>query len=286
MKRLKKWIYETVMEPPPGYVLGEVVTSAILALIAFNVVVGMFETVESLSLAYPGFFYWVEMVSVMVFTVEYVLRFWVCTEDPRYQGGFRGRLKYLVSPMAMIDLLAIAPFYLTAFLALDLRFVRVLRLFRLLRLFRASGLTESIDDLVQVVKLKQKELGVSTALLLLVVVLSGNLMFIVEHGEPGTTFTSVPASLWWGMMTITTIGYGDMYPITPLGKLIGSIVGFLGICVFALPVGILGAGFTSYVEQQRKAKAAKDADVCCPHCNGPLPPDLLARTTRDDAPAS
>jgi voltage-gated potassium channel len=286
MKRLKKWVYETVMEPPPGYVLGDVVTSAILALIAFNVVVGMFETVEDLSLSYPGFFYWVEYVSVMVFTVEYVLRVWVCTEDPRYQGGVRGRLKYMLSPMAMVDLLAIAPFYLTAFLALDLRFVRVLRLFRLLRLFRASGLTESIDDLVQVVKLKQKELGVSTALLLLVVVLSGNLMFIVEHGEPETTFTSVPAALWWGMMTITTIGYGDMYPITPLGKLIGSVVGFLGICVFALPVGILGAGFTSYVEQQRLAKAAEDDDVCCPHCKVPLPEDLLEQIKRDDTAAS
>ena len=270
MRSIRKWTYETFSEPPEGYRLGEVVTSSLLALIAFNVLVGTFETVPELSETYSGFFHWVEVVSVAIFTVEYVLRFWASPEDPKYPGSIRGRLRFACSAMAIIDLLAILPFYLASvFTGVDLRFIRILRLFRLLRLFRASNLTGSFDDLAHVVRSKRKELGISTAMLVLIVVISANLMYLAEHTEPGTTFTSVPAALWWGMMTITTIGYGDMYPTTPLGQMIASGVGFFGICVFALPVGILGAGFTDYMEEKRKAELARarGEGERCPHCD-------------------
>lgn len=288
MKRLRKWMYETVMEPPEGYLLGEVVTSGLLALIAFNIIVGMFETVESLRETYTGFFYWVEFVSVVIFTIEYVLRAWACTQDPRYGSTVWGRIRFLLTPMSLVDLLAIAPFYLSAIFPVDLRFIRILRLFRLLRLFRASNLTGSFDDLLHVIKSKRKELGISTAMLVLVVVVSANLMYLVEHLEPGTTFTSVPAALWWGMMTITTIGYGDMYPTTPLGQVIASGVGFFGICVFALPVGILGAGFTNYMEEKRSGEAGPgggDGGSCevCPHCARVIP---KANTANEPASGS
>ena len=281
MNNLKRRIYETVMEPPEGYLLGEAVTSGILALIAINVIVGMFETVQPLHDAHPQFFYWVELISVGVFTVEYVLRVSSCTADPKYANSFRGRIKFILSPMAIIDLLAIAPFYLSAFFPVDLRFIRILRLFRLLRLFRASNLADSFEDLVVVVRSKQKELGISTAMLLLVVVVSANMMYLVEHTEPNSLFTSVPTSMWWAMMTITTIGYGDMYPTTDLGRVIGSFVGFLGICVFALPVGILGSGFTDYMKA-KKLRQFEEASTeglsasgvtLCPHCAMPLPCD-------------
>ena len=275
MKSIRKWTFDTFTEPPEGYRLGEFVTSALLALIALNIVVGTFETVPELSDSHGDFFEWFELVSVAIFSCEYVLRLWACTEDPKYAGALRGRIRFALSGGALIDLLAILPFYLASiFTGVDLRFIRILRLFRLLRLFRASNLTASFDDLAHVVKSKRKELGISTAMLVLIVVVSANLMYLAEHSEPGTTFTSVPASLWWGMMTITTIGYGDMYPTTPLGQIIASGVGFFGICVFALPVGILGAGFTDYMEEKRRAELSRAAGEGerCPHCSQMMVP--------------
>jgi voltage-gated potassium channel len=251
---LKLRVYETIADPPEGYRLGELVTGGILVLIAVNVLVGVFETVKSLHQAYFNFFFYFEAFSVITFTVEYLLRFWSCTAVERYQGAIKGRLKLTISPMALIDLAAILPFYLSAVMKVDLRFVRILRLFRLFRLFRSGRLAESFRTLAAVVKNKKEELGLSLLVVTLVLILSSSVMFLVEHEQPKTQFTSVPASMWWGVMTITTIGYGDMYPVTPLGRVIASFVGFLGICCFALPVGILGAGFAEYMDQKTKAE--------------------------------
>lgn len=256
---LKLRVYETVAEPPEGYRLGELVTGGILILIAVNVIVGVFETVQSLHQAYFNFFYYFEAFSVVTFTVEYLLRLWSCTAVERYQGAIKGRIKLTVSPMALIDLAAILPFYLSAVMKVDLRFVRILRLFRLFRLFRSGRLAESFRTLAAVVKAKKEELGLSLLVVMLVLVMSSSIMYLVEHEQPKTQFTSVPASMWWGVMTITTIGYGDMYPVTPLGRVIASFVGFLGICCFALPVGILGAGFAEYMDQKSREKEAEEA---------------------------
>lgn len=272
MSVLKKRVYEIVAEPPPGDKVGEAFSIGILTLITVNVVVGIFETVPSLAQSHPDFFYWFEFFSVIVFTIEYLLRLWSCTSSEEYAGFFRGRLKAALTPMAIIDFVAIVPFYLAAFVTIDLRFVRILRLFRLFRLFRSGKLADSFTTLVMVIKSKKEELGLSLMVLMLVLVLSSSVMFMVEQDQPDTQFTSVPASMWWGMMTITTIGYGDMYPMTTLGRIVGSIVGFLGICVFALPVGIMGAGFTEYMEKKRSEENEEGSVVPaseatrCPHC--------------------
>ena len=282
MSSFKKRVYEIVAEPPPGDKVGETVNLAILVLIGVNVFVGIFETISALERQYSAFFYWFEFVSVVIFTVEYVLRIWSCNAVEKYKGFIKGRIKLALTPMALVDFVAIAPFYLALLLtAVDLRFVRVLRLFRLFRLFRAGKLADSFGTLVMVVRSKKEELGISLLVLMLILVLSSSMMFLVEHNEPDTLFTSVPATMWWGMMTITTIGYGDMYPVTTLGRILGSIVGFMGICVFALPVGILGSGFNEVVEQKREAEEAAAAAQGiegsdptganqCPHCGEEL----------------
>ena len=247
---IQQKVYDTIAEPPEGYRLGAWVNFGILFLIAFNVIVGIFETVESLHKNYEAFFYYVEFFSVIIFSIEYVLKLWSCTVSERYQGSIKGRIRFMLDPMSIIDLLAILPFYLSALIVLDLRFVRILRLFRLFRLFRSGKLAKSFTTLINVIHSKKEELSISILILLLVLVFSSSVMYLVEHHVENTQFTSVPAAMWWGMMTITTIGYGDMYPVTTLGKVIGSFVGFLGICVFALPVGILGAGFSEYMEKK------------------------------------
>lgn len=255
MKRLKRRVYQIVADPPEGDILGQTLNIGILLLIAVNVCVGILETVPSYKKAYGDFFFWFEAGSVMVFTLEYALRMWSCTSQEEYSHPIAGRYKMATSPMSIIDLLAILPFYLQVLVpGLDLRFVRVLRLLRLFRLFRFGKVAVSFNMLARVIKNKREELLISLLVMMIILILSANLMYIVEHKVPNSPFQSVPASMWWGMITITTIGYGDMVPVTALGRAIGMVVAFLGVCVFALPVAILGAGFVEELEQKNKLK--------------------------------
>ncbi len=272
---LKKRIYEILTGSRKGDRLSNAVSAFILTLIAANVVVGVLETERSVAERVPAFFYYFEFVSIVIFSVEYVLRLWSCTSSRKYREPVGGRLRLMRKPMLVIDLIAILPFYLQVFLpGFDLRFIRVLRLFRIFRILRVGHLAESFQTLVNVLREKREGLALSLVVLLVVVVLSSNAMYIAEP----ETFSSVPAAMWWGVITITTIGYGDVYPVTPIGKFLGSIVGFLGVCVFALPVGILGAGFVEEMERKRESRRPdtagstrrRDVDAVCRHCGRPL----------------
>jgi voltage-gated potassium channel len=251
MKRLKRRVYQIIVDPPPGDTLAHVVSVGILVLIAGTVLTGILETVPALNARFGRFFQIFETVSVIVFSVEYVLRIWSCTEGPELAGALRGRLRCATRPMTLVDLAAILPFYLQSFLpGVDLRFIRVLRLLRLFRLFRIGGLSESFRMLGRILVNRKDDFVISIATVVLVLILASSAMFILEGGEKNTQFTSVPASMWWGMITITTIGYGDMVPMTAAGRAVGMVVAFMGVCILALPVAILGAGFLEEVERR------------------------------------
>jgi voltage-gated potassium channel len=257
----KERIYEILSDPPEGDTFGNTVSISILALIALNVFVGIFETVPSLYSEHQNFFYYFELVSVIIFTVEYVLRIWSCTSQKEFQNPITGRLKLMRTPMALIDVLAIAPFYIQIFLptGFDLRFIRALRLFRLFRMFRVGKLADSFKMLSNVIASNREPLFVSFGIVTVMAILAANIMYLVENGH-NEAFESVPDALWWAIITITTIGYGDVYPITAAGKLIGALIGFLGICVFALPVGIIGAGFVNEIEKRNAEKEISNSE--------------------------
>ncbi|WP_372370215.1 ion transporter [Candidatus Uabimicrobium sp. HlEnr_7] len=259
---MKKRIYQILSDPPKGDIVGNTISIGILLLIAVNVFVGILETVPELNKNHSAFFFNFELVSVIIFSIEYILRVWACTSQPQYQGMIKGRLKQMGTPMAIVDILAILPFYLEILLngLIDLRFIRILRLFRLFRIFRVGKLAEAFQMLGHVLYNKREHLLISFAIVIIVTILAANLMYLVEH-EANPAFSSVPAALWWAIITITTIGYGDMFPITVWGRIIGGGIGFLGICVFALPVGILGAGFVECVEDEVPTEK-----LICPHC--------------------
>jgi voltage-gated potassium channel len=206
---------------------------------------------------------------VVVYSVEYVLRLWSCTSDPATAHPLRGRLAVAGRPMQIVDLLAILPFYLQLLIpGLDLRFVRALRLFRIFRVFRAGRLAEAVVILAAVVRNRKNELLASFLVIVIIVVLAGNLMYLLEHHAQSDAFSSVPAAMWWAVITVTTIGYGDLFPITALGRLVGSMLALVGIVMLALPVGVLGSGFLEEIERRRKAAAGAAGDVC-PHCGRP-----------------
>ena len=266
---MRRRVYEALTNPQANDRVGRGVSLALLALIAANVVASVLETDVELAQNAPGFFLWFERISVVVFSVEYLLRIWTCTTDPQFQGALRGRIRFALSPMALIDLAAIAPSLVGLLLpgVVDLRFLRVLRLLRLFRLLRVGRPAEAFALLVRVVQAKRVELAVSMVVVLVAMLLAAGAMYMVEGSQPGTQFTSIPRSMWWSIVTITTVGYGDMTPTTPLGQAIGGLVAFVGICALALPVGIVSSGYMHELSVKAKNTTVTEAlPTTCPHC--------------------
>jgi len=238
----------------------------IITLISLNVIAVMIETVEPVHKKYESFFRWFDRISVYIFTLEYVLRVWSCTHDPRYKGSIKGRIKYMLSPGALIDLLAFLPYYLQSFFQFDLRILRLLRFFRFFRLFRLTAYTRSAQMIFNVFKSRINELALSLVLVIFLIIIASCLVYFAEHLQPGNKgFDSIPATLWWAVVTLTTTGYGDMYPITTIGKVLTGIIMLSGVAFFALPAGIITAGFLEEFRFNKKLKGHN-----CPHCGKPL----------------
>ncbi|UCC59783.1 MAG: ion transporter [Dehalococcoidia bacterium] len=261
---MRNRIHEILEQSAPGDHASRAFYISIMTLIILNVLAVVLETVQDWSLTYEDVFTGFEVFSVAVFTVEYILRIWVCTSEEKFRHPLWGRLRYAITPMALIDLLAIVPFYLPMVISLDLRFVRALRLFRLFRLFKVGRYSDSMKLLGSVLKEKKEELVITFIVVLVLLILASTLMYYAENEAQPEAFSSVPAAMWWGVATLTTVGYGDVYPVTAVGKFLGTVVAILGIGMFALPAGIFGSGF---VEQMNKRR---QSEKVCPHCGCPI----------------
>lgn len=232
----------------------------IISLILLNVAAVILETVESIYFAYTAVFNGFEVFSICIFTLEYLLRIWSCTAMEKYKHPFAGRIKYIFSPGALIDLLAIVPFYLPLSKTYDLRFVRVFRLVRFLRIFKLARYLDATRMISNVFSAKKVELVLCFAIILTMVVFASCLMYFVEHNAQPSKFSSIPETMWWSVTTLTTVGYGDVVPVTTLGKALTAFISILGIGMFALPAGILASGFSDEFKKHAEPKAV------CPHC--------------------
>lgn len=203
------------------------------------------------------FFNLFEMVSIFIFTIEYILRLWVSDLYRPYMPHWKARIRYAFSGMAMIDLLATFPFYVPFLIKIDLRALRVLRLFRLLRIFKANRYTNGMTKVLAVIKNKSGELISSVIVVSTLMIMSSALMYNVENAAQPDVFNSMFDAMWWATATLTTVGYGDIYPITVLGKILAAIIAVLGIGIVAIPTGIIAGGFMESVKKEK---------VICPHC--------------------
>jgi len=256
----------TVLEEArSGDPLSRSVDLFLITLIVLNVLAVILETVEPLATHWAAFFHLFEKVSVAVFTVEYVLRVWSSTAGERYAHPVFGRVRFALTFFAVIDLLAILPFYLPMVVTLDLRFLRAVRLFRIFRLFKAGRYSRSLKTMGRVFARTRTELSITLFLTLILLVLASGLVYLAEHDAQPETFSSIPAAMWWGAVTLTTVGYGDIYPVTLLGRLLGTVIAILGIGLFALPTAILGSAFMEELTHRKEPSAE-----VCPHCGKPL----------------
>jgi voltage-gated potassium channel len=272
-EKIKYHVYDILVETDDGEKIDRVVAIFLMFLIMLSVVVVILETVDEYNAAYGTIFHTIEIICVAIFTVEYLLRLWIAPLDPKYAGRF-GRLRYAVSLMAIIDLVAILPTFLPMVFTVDFLLLRFLRTFRLFRLFKMSRYVESLNKLDDVLIKKKEELLVTMAMIAMLLLFSSSLMYLVENEAQPDKFPSIPASLWWGIVTLTSVGYGDTFPITPLGKLFGGFTAFLGVAMFALPTGIFAAGF---VEELAKSKH-QQGECCCPSCGCDLSEEFERKT--------
>jgi len=255
----KIWFYKLLHTPEIDTPIEKWLNLFILVLILLNVVAVVLATEPDLYPKYEAVFWYFEIFSITIFTVEYFLRLWSADCDPRFSDPILGRLKYLLTPFALIDLIAILPFFLP-FLAIDLRFIRAVRLFRIFRVLKLGRYNRSIRVLGNVIRSKKEDLAVTVFSVGILLIIASTIMYYLEHDSQPESFSSILNSMWWGVATLTTVGYGDIYPKTVLGKFIGSLIAILGIGLFALPTGIIASGFSEEMSHK------EPETIVCPNC--------------------
>jgi voltage-gated potassium channel len=255
---LKQRVWEIVEVSQPEDQVSHWFDLFILSLIFANVIAVVIETEPAVKSHFGPFLQAFEIFSIAIFSIEYVLRIWSCIVVPKYQNAISGRIKFALTPLALIDLLAILPFYLF-FFGLDLRLIRIVRLIRILRVAKLARYVDALNLIGRVAKSKKEELIITSILMLFLLIISSALMYYVENTIQPDNFPSILSTMWWAVATLTTVGYGDVYPITNIGRLLAAAVAILGVGFFALPIGILGSGFVEEIHKRH-------VNTYCPHC--------------------
>ena len=248
-KHLRRRVYEILERDMPGDWAGAAIARFIMLLIVVNLVAITLESVPTLQARYALVFAIIEYISLIIFTVEYCLRLWVAIEHTPHHhlSPFAARLKYAVSAGGLVDLLAILPFWFGFLLPADLRVVLVLRIVRFLKIARYSPAMRSLLD---VLYSERRALFGCVVVLLGATLMAAALMHLVEGRVQPDKFGTIPDAMWWAIVTLGTIGYGDVVPVTAIGKLIAAITIFVGLIMVALPIGIIANAFDEEVHRR------------------------------------
>jgi voltage-gated potassium channel len=243
--------------------------AALAVLIIVNVTAVILESVDWLRVRYPFTFVTIERVATAIFAAEYVLRVWTSVDYRcgRFRDPLWGRLRYMHGFFPLIDLVAVLPAFLGYFGAADLRVLRLLRLLRMIKLTRHSAV---FGLLWAVLREESRAIAALIFVLFLTITVSGALMYMIEGDVQPTVFSSIPASMWWAIETVTTVGYGDMVPVTFPGRVLGGIISIIGIGTLALFSGLITASYLNQLRLRRTPKHLADDESVCPHCGGLL----------------
>ncbi len=233
-----------------------------LLTIVVNLVVSILYTFESVRLAYSTPLLTIEAVTVAFFAIDYILRLW--TAKCRYpkKSEFKAIWEYATSFNGIVDILSFLPYYLPIFFPSGATAFRMFRVMRFFRLFRVNAYYDSFSVISEVISSKRQQLISSVFIILILMVASSLCMYSLEHEAQPDVFTNAFSGIWWAVSTLLTIGYGDIYPITDVGKLFSIVITFLGVGMVAIPTGIISAGFVDqYSRLKRMSEYAQEADI-------------------------
>ena len=270
--RIKQTVFSVIQPAEKGNVASKIFDLFIMALI-FVSIASVFIMTFDISRETAGFLNGLEKASIIVFTAEYLLRIWTANMLYPELSPTRARLKYVTSGMALIDLAAILPFYLPMLLPIDLVGIRAIRLVRLLRVFKLNRYSEALVSIGEVFKKKYREILVSMFFVSILLVVASLLIYYAEHDAQPDKFPNAFSGLWWAVATLTTVGYGDIYPVTAIGRLLGAVIAVMGIGMVAVPTSILSSGFMEVLAQKNgdaEDGEKKEKPTCCPHCGRKL----------------
>ncbi len=259
-KSLRRHVFEALEGDPKSGRTGEVVQFVLLSVVVASIVALVIESVPEIRARAPGLFSTLEIGFVAIFTIEYVLRLWSCTAAEPPRSAVWGRARFAGKPMMIVDLIVILPFYLP-FLGVDFRVARLLRLMRLARVFKLARYTRAANSIRDAFLAKRSELTITFGFLLVLLLFSASVMYFAERDAQPEVFGTIPKSMWWAIVTLTTVGYGDVVPITPLGRVAASFIAVVGVGFIALPTGILGSAFVEELGRRRNRLEGK-----CPTC--------------------
>ena len=280
-QRVKRAIFDVIQPSAEATgrrrIISSIFDDTILALIVFSVV-----SVFICTFKIPDWLFriliHIEFISIIIFTIEYALRIWTANLLYPELNPIRARIRYITSPMAIIDLIAILPILVPVLHTYNLVGVRVFRLVRLLRIFKLNRYSEALAAIGEVFRYKSQQMIASVFFVFMILILASLLIYYAEHDAQPDQFENAFSGLWWAVATLTTVGYGDLYPITPLGRFLGAVIAILGIGMVAVPTSILSAGFLETLEKQMSAENGKTEESgketkSAPPGNAPGTPD-------------
>lgn len=253
MRKLRQTINQVFEASGKYQRAGHILDVILISIIMINVVAIVLESVHSIATEYYSEFLILELVSVAIFSAEYLIRAWTCVDRVKYASmncsNTQKRIRYILSPLAIIDLIAILPSLLMFFFAIDLRFLRVLRL---LRVFKLTRYSRAMQLLLQAFIDESSSLLAAFFIMSVVLILASCGIYLLEHDIQPDKFGSIPAAMWWAMATLTTVGYGDVVPITPIGKLFGGVITLVSMGMVAIPTGLLASSFSEQIRKRRQ----------------------------------
>ncbi len=243
-----------IIQPDHGESVASRIFDWTITLLILLGVIIVFTTTFDLPVPVRRTFRILGQITTLVFTVEYLLR--ILTADLLYPGSgpLASRVRYIFSPMAVVDLVAILPFWLPMFLPCSMLALRALRLVRLLRILKLNRYFDAMRSIGEVLASKRRELIASFFFVLLLMLVSSLLMYSAEHEAQPGVFRNAFSGLWWAVATLTTVGYGDIYPVTVVGRILGAFIALSGIAALAVPTGIITAGLTESLSHRAKVE--------------------------------
>ena len=251
-RTFRQKVHAVVFPSEYGGSLHTIFDTFIVIWVIVSVLAVILESVQGIHYLLNLEFIVLDAIAVSIFTLEYCLRMYCCVEEPGYKRAVSGRLKMAKSTSSIIDILAIAPFFLEVFLhhLIDLRFMRIFRLLRLLKLSRYTGATQSLS---KVIAREWPVMAASTFIMLLLVVMTASLGFLFEHEAQPDKFENIPQAIYWAVITLASVGYGDISPVTPAGRAMTIVLSLIGIGIFAIPAAILSSAFTDQLKRDRES---------------------------------